>query len=310
MGSSVSAKRIVILIPVHNGLELTRKCLENLYEILASSPDDRTEFFVLVVDDGSTDSTSQWIKSNYKDCIVLQGDGNLWWSGAINMGAKYALDTLKADYLLLWNNDIQIPPDYFTVLSDIILKRNAGSIMGSVIFSDPDYRTVWSAGGVFNPITGSKYMHRTIPENNAPDPHMIEVDWLTGMGTLVPRQAIEKIGYWDARRFPQYYGDCDFTYRAKLNGFKITVHTHLKIVNDLTNSGIKRINRFSEVIAALTSIKSINHIGKNFMFYRLYARSPRAYLKFLEIYFYLFGGFFKRKITGLFHAGKLTNSTR
>jgi GT2 family glycosyltransferase len=304
MGASILRKRAVIIIPVHNGLELTRKCLENLNKILITTPADSIEFRFLIVDDGSTDSTSQWVQSNYEECIVLQGDGNLWWSGAINLGAKYAIEKLGADFILLWNNDIQVPPDYFSVLSDIILKMDTVSIIGSVIYSDPGYKTIWSAGGLFNPYTGKKNMHRTIPDTNTKDQQVLEVDWLTGMGTLVPREVIERIGYWDAQRFPQYYGDSDFTYRARINGFKILVYPRLKIVNDLTNSGIKHITHFREIIPTLTSIKSIHNIGKNFMFYRLYSKSPFAFHKFLKIYLEFFGGFFKRKIMGLFHANQ------
>jgi GT2 family glycosyltransferase len=304
MDSSIARRKVAIIIPVHNGLELTRKCLENLYGFIKTTSGDRVLFFPLLVDDGSTDSTSQWVQENYKDCIVLQGDGNLWWSGAVNLGAKYALDTAEADYVLLWNNDIQVPSDYFTVLSGIIMAIGQNSIIGSVIYSDPDYQTIWSVGGMFNPYTGKKYMYRDIPENAPADQEKYEVDWLTGMGTLVPREVIEKIGYWDARRFPQYYGDSDFTYRARIKGFKILVHRRLKIVNDLTSSGIKHITRFREIIPTLTNIKSIHHIGKNFMFYRLYSKSPLAYWKFLEIYLVFFGGFFIRKIAGLFGTNK------
>jgi GT2 family glycosyltransferase len=307
MDSSVLKKKVAILIPVHNGLELTRKCLGNLYEFMKTSSGSRIEFFPVVVDDGSTDSTSQWVQENYKDCINLQGDGNLWWSGAVNLGAKYALDTSGADYILLWNNDIQVPPDYFTDLSDIILTLDTDSIIGSIIYADPGYQTIWSAGGIFNPYTGKKFMVRDIPDSVPKDQESFEVDWLTGMGTLVPREVIRKIGYWDARRFPQYYGDSDFVYRARINGFKILVNKRLRIVNDLSNSGIKHITRFREIIPALTSIKSIHNIGKNFMFYKLYSRSPLAYFKFFEIYLYFFGGFFKRKIKELFHAGSSRN---
>jgi len=305
MDSPVLSKRVAILIPVHNGLELTRKCLANLNDIIKTTPGDQVDYLPVIVDDGSTDSTAQWVQTHHKDCAVLQGDGNLWWSGAVNMGAKYAIESLHADFILLWNNDIQVPSDYFAVLSGIVLNMDVMSIIGSVVYSDPDYKTIWSAGGIFNPYTGKKYMQTSLPETFQNEQKVLEADWLTGMGTLVPREVIGKIGYWDARRFPQYYGDSDFTYRARINGYKILVDSRLKVGNDLSNSGIKRITRFSEIIPTLTSIKSIHHIGKNFMFYRLYAKSPLAYLKFFKIYIEFFGGFLKRKIMELFHANKL-----
>ena len=207
------------------------------------------------------------------------------------MGARYALEKENADYILLWNNDIQTPSDYFSNLSDIVLNLSTPAIIGSVIYSDPDYKTIWSAGGKFNPYSGKKSMLKDISGTNP-----IEADWLPGMGTLVPTEIIGKIGYWDAIRFPQYHGDSDFTYRAKIGGYKIYVYQQLAILNDLSNSGIKKVTRFREVFHSLTSIKSIHHIGKNFLFYRLYSKTPWAYIKFIKIYLELFGGIAKRQI--------------
>jgi GT2 family glycosyltransferase len=299
-------KTIAILIPVHNGLELTKKCLEDLHGNLKSAASEWVEFIPVIVDDGSTDSTAQWIQSNCVSCILLKGDGNLWWSGAVNLGARYAIHSLQADYILLWNNDIQVLPDYFSILTDIIAKMDHNSIIGSTIYADPQYQKIWSAGGIFNPYTGDKYMMVQHATDITHHQQVTEVDWLTGMGTLIPSEVVERIGYWDAKRFPQYYGDSDFTYRAKLSGTKILVYPQLRIVNDLSNSGIKKVTRFREIIPTLTNIKSIHHIGKNFMFYWLYSKSPRAYLKFLEIYVYFFGGFAKRIIMGLFNNAKKT----
>ena len=38
---------------------------------------------MIVVDDDSSDRTDEEVKANYPEMTVLQGDGNLWWTGAI-----------------------------------------------------------------------------------------------------------------------------------------------------------------------------------------------------------------------------------
>jgi len=286
---------IAILIPVHNGFEYTRKCLDNLQQIL---PDESGPFVFrnIVIDDGSTDSTAQWIRENHPDAVVLSGDGNLWWSGAINLGAKYAIDNLGADYVLLWNNDIEIKTDYFSRLTEIISHSDKNTIIGSKIYCDSLFTRVWSAGGIFNPFTGDWHMIGSLQDDQPDWQKVMEVDWLTGMGTLVPKDVISKTGYWDSENFPQYYGDTDFTLRAKIHGYKIKVYPQLKIINDTSNSGIKVINNWSEMKTALTSIKSINNISINYKFFRRHSKTFRAFFRFFTSYFCVFGGVIKRKI--------------
>ena len=50
------------------------------------------------------------------------------------------------------------------------------------------------------------------------------------MGVVFPVDVFKKIGLVDNINFPQYYGDADFTLRAKKNGFKIYCHNKLKLL--------------------------------------------------------------------------------
>jgi len=38
---------------------------------------------VIIVDDGSSDRTAEEVAENYPEVTILEGDGNLWWTGAI-----------------------------------------------------------------------------------------------------------------------------------------------------------------------------------------------------------------------------------
>ena len=89
-----SIHKIAILIPVFNNLEYTKKCLQNLEEKLGEN-NIAKHFPIIVIDDGSSDETADWIKKNYPEVELLFGNGNLWWSGGINKGAKHAIEKLK-----------------------------------------------------------------------------------------------------------------------------------------------------------------------------------------------------------------------
>lgn len=295
---------ISILLPIHNGLDYTQKCLENIQDSFNHPKVSRENFTVVIIDDGSTDGSAQWIETHYPETVILKGDGTLWWSGGINKGIEYALNQQITTHILMWNNDISIKSDYLHNLHDVLSQYPTNTLIGSKIYFADNPSKIWVMGGVFNRKTGKKYIHGTFqtdsPEYNIP----FEADWLTGMGTAVHRDVFEKIGLMDAKNFPQYHGDSDFTLRANLAGYKLVVLPQLCIWNDKSNSGMQHLNSFQILIRSLYDIKSNNHIGKDILFYRKYSTSLYAYKALLDKYLFYIGGFFKWKIMNIFGAKK------
>lgn len=291
--------KISVLIPVHNGLDFTMKCLRNFDTALAGFPDAQTEYHLVVIDDGSNDGTQEWIRANYPSVTILEGDGNLWWSGGINTGTRYALEILKSDYILWWNNDITAAQDYFTVLSEL-LQNERPEIAGSKIYYAHDPQRVWSMGGIFNTRTGTKYM-TGMGKTDCPGLSRVhDADWLPGMGTIIHRSVFDKIGMLDEKNFPQYHGDSDFTFRARLAGYHIRVYPRLKIWNDKSNSGLLHRDSWALLFRSLNDIKSGYHFGKDLLFYRKYATSILAYQTIAIKYCLYVGGFVKWRILSLF----------
>ncbi|MBN2272720.1 MAG: glycosyltransferase family 2 protein [Bacteroidales bacterium] len=290
--------QIAIIIPVYNHLSFTKQALADLSSALKDIQEPL--FPVIIIDDGSSDGTGEWININYPDVHLLQGDGNLWWSGAVNMGARYALESLKADFILLWNNDINFDGCYFRNLIRIIKENNNDTIIGSKILVEEQPDIIWSMGGYFNPVSGKHGMVGYFKKNEEVYKKVFEADWLTGMGTIIPGQIIEKLGYWDNINFPQYSGDSDFTYRAKLKGHKIIVHPDLILFNKTEHSGVTRPHSFKQLLNLLTDNRSKSNFKRNLKFYKLYAKSCRAYMHFYWKYCLIFGGFIKWKIFDVF----------
>lgn len=287
--------KIAILIPVFNHLDYTKTCLHNLNSTLQEA-DIRENFPVIVIDDGSTDGTSEWIGKHFPDVELLLGDGKLWWSGGINRGAKHAVDNLKCDYVLLWNNDIQIDRAYFLSCLRLAESYDNDTLLGSKIYADPERKTIWSMGGYFHPKSGKTGMHAFMVPDSEEYNKPVEVDWITGMGTLVPVNVIHKIGYWDEKDFPQYHGDTEFTYRAKINGFRNVIHPEMVIWNDITNTGLSHQDNFKTLLKLLSDKRSLYYLKVNLKFHKKYATSIFAYWFLIDRYFRLFGGFFKWKL--------------
>jgi GT2 family glycosyltransferase len=295
---------IAIVYPVFNGLEFTKNSLNSLYSVHQIDQLD-AEFHVVIVDDGSTDGTFDWIKKNYPQVNLLKGNGNLWWSGGINLAINHAIKELNCDYILWWNNDIIAGENYFMNLIYHLKIKNPQIILGSKIFHAQNRETIWSMGGLFDAKTGSKSLIGTAQQDSVDYVKPVECEWLPGMGTVTHKSVYDKVGMLDEKRFPQYHGDSDFTYRSKKAGFTILVFPDLKIYNDTRHSGLRHNGNLKQLYQSLFTIRSNYNIKKDFLFYRKHATSLKAYKVLFDKYFRYIGGFIKWKLLGF--SGRVKN---
>ncbi|MCZ8038601.1 MAG: glycosyltransferase family 2 protein [Microcystis wesenbergii TW10] len=198
---------VYIIIPVHNRKAITLKCLETL-----ENNGDLDQYHVIVVDDGSSDGTSSAIQSQYPDVIILQGDGNLWWTGAIKMGMEYAYQQ-GAEYFIWLNDDCYPQKEAISQLVNLC-QSNPKIIAGGQCF-DPDTLEP-SYGG----IAIKKYEVINIYDKQK---ILLECDGLAGNLICIYKQVIDTIGYPNSFLFPQYYGDVIYTNVAKKMGYKLMV---------------------------------------------------------------------------------------
>lgn len=256
----MKSKKIGILIPTYNRINKLRVGLEIITQSL-KSVDSKNIFEIIVIDDGSTDGTSMFVVQSYPNVVLLNGDGNLWWSGAINVGAKYCVENSYSS-ILLWNDDIKPSPEYFQNLLTIALNPNQRTIYGSTIHDEKSHK-IWFMGAHYFKYLGCiKHIHKK---------GFLSVNCLTGMGTYVPVEVIKEIGYWDNIRFPQYYGDVDFTLRAFEKGYNIVVEDTLKIENDTSSSSFNQEKSLMKYLRSLHITQSRYNIKKDVMFHRKHA---------------------------------------
>ena len=285
----VESQMISIICPVHNHLEYTKKCLTSLSATIDNSS-YKEGINIIFVDDGSTDGTAEWINENYPEITVLKGDGNLWWSGAMNLGAKYALKQ-GAEYILVINNDNTFEEDYIEKLVRFTKDKNY-KIVGSKVLESATNK-VYCLGEYFNRKTGKHGKYETPKEDKRT---YYTVDCLPGMGTLIHHSVFEKIGYWNEKDFPLYYGDADFIVRAKENGIDAHVYQECIMWNDTGNTGFIHNGSFVKLIRSLYSIKSHYNIFVTFKFLVKHSDSYVAIMRCLfNKYGRYVGGFFKHK---------------
>ena len=215
-GAQTGGPTVWVCVAVFNRIVYTRKCLEQLRG--QTYPNLRA----VVVDDGSSDGTSAMVTTEHPDVILLQGDGSLYWTGAMHLGIAHIIAHSAAnDYVLFLNDDLVFGTDLVQKLLTTS-KLHPRSLIQAIesCVDDPDL--IWQGGAKLNWWTAKHCFlnyHRRISE--FPAGHFEKSDYLTARGVLAPMEVFRVIGNYD-RSYKQS-GDPEFSRRAAKNGFNLIV---------------------------------------------------------------------------------------
>ncbi|HET9486883.1 MAG TPA: glycosyltransferase family 2 protein [Chryseosolibacter sp.] len=250
-----------IVIPVYNRKEFTRACLLSLKNQTLQNHQ------IIIVDDGSTDGTSEMIAEEFPGVTTLSGTGNLYWTAAINMGIRYALAT-GAEYVMTLNNDTVATPEFMEKMI-FWSQKKPESLLGALDI-DATSKKPYYGGEIIHPIWNtSRFLLDEIPEEKRTGLHSVSL--FPGRGLLIPRKVFDTIGLFDEKKLPHYMSDYDFTTLAKHRGFEIYCNYDAKLLTYPDEGGdhkIRKIRNIRNYFNHLFSIKGGGNL-RNFTIYTL-----------------------------------------
>lgn len=256
--------KIAILMTCHNRCEKTMKCLHSLYCLNNLYHFDMDVF---LVDDGSTDDTSERIKLYYDKTFLIQGNGHLFWNRGMIKAWETALKQGCYDYFIWLNDDTILYKDALNVMiGDSLLAGNHSIICGS--FQNTEHGT-FSYGG------RTKEGCPILPNGT-----LQELFYMNGNFVLVPYSVYKKIGVLDSRYW-HHLGDYDYGLVARHAGIKVFVASQYvgvcarneKRTNRIRKSGVGVRDRFRYLNTPMSlSLKTAFYFyKKNFnIFYAMY----------------------------------------
>lgn len=210
-----------VVMPVHNRLSVTKHMVDRLR---VQKCDERVR--ILIVDDGSTDGTSEYLSLQH-DITVLVGNGTLWWGGAVSLALKALFrEDPQNDWVLLVNNDSDVEDDFIQRLLDVARVQKPAAV-GSVLHHIDDRKKLLSVGPkidawaflIEDAISG--LVHERRSESISSD--FVEVDALSGRGVLYPLEVLRKVGGMRPRFLPHYLADYELSTRVKAVGCRLVV---------------------------------------------------------------------------------------
>ena len=218
--------KLGIVIPTFNRLEYLSSVLEELHQQIPAVS-HQIEVEVAVINDASSDGTTEYLRLQPAYIHTVEGDGSLWFTRSINKGAFYILEKLSPDYLLILNDDVIIGDNYIKKVSEYLANNPiaAKSVIGplNVTYERP-YRVIFSGIKHINIFGKREKYYSSFTEYNAEKFTGIKPSKvLPGRGMLFPVKIFVALGGLDKSLY-QYHSDEDFCLRAIKKGFGVFVN--------------------------------------------------------------------------------------
>lgn len=207
-----------------NGKGLLKECLGSLRK------QSYRNFITIVVDNGSTDGSAEYVMKNFPEVKVIRLKKNRGFTGGNNAGFIEAMKDKDIKYLVTLNNDAVVGRDWLkNLISAAKSDKNIASCSSKVLylFNKDKIDTAGiaiyqdghgqSRGGLKN---ASKYTKKE------------EIFGASAVAALWKREALEKVGLFDSMFF-MYQEEIDLAWRLRYVGYKsvfvpnaIVYHAH------------------------------------------------------------------------------------
>lgn len=206
----VSQRSASVVIPNWNGRDLLEKYLPPVVEALNGN----TENEVIVVDNGSSDGSAQFVRDHFPSVRLLALEQNLGFGGGSNAGFRAA----KNDIVVLLNSDMRVNADFLQPLLEAFTDEKVFAVGCQIFFSDPQKvreetgltQGWWESGGL-------RVRHRADPAVEAAYPCM----YPGGGSSAFDRRKFLELGGFDSLLSPFYLEDTDLGYMAWKRGWKV-----------------------------------------------------------------------------------------
>lgn len=207
---------ITIIIPVFNNVQLTKNCLESIYD---NTPSE--SFNLLVIDNASTDQTPEYLarfaKSNFS---FLRNETNLGFAKANNQGSRLA----TSEKLLFLNNDTLVTSGWLKELDEELSQNGNKLTSPKLLYPD---QTIQHAGMVFSESKNQfgqniiYHLYRNFPQDHLAVNKKRNFQAVTGACMLIERDYFLALGGF-AENYLNGFEDVDLCLKIREAGGKIT----------------------------------------------------------------------------------------
>lgn len=260
------APDISVVIVSFNTRDLLRECVATLEREAADLAHE-----TIVVDNGSRDGSADMIAAGFPDVRLIRSPVNLGFGAANNR----AFGQTRGRYIVLLNSDAFVR---FHALHRAVAHMDATPRAavggGRLVGRDGSWRAsarmfpsllndLLTISGLAAKYRRSRFLGR--PDRTWADPdEPAAVDWVPGAFTIIRRNMLEQLGYFDERFF-LYYEEVDLCRRIKAAGYEVWYWPDV-VVMHLGGQSARTIKELE--LSAHGSQLTLWRMRSRFLFYR------------------------------------------
>lgn len=262
---------VYCIIVTYNAQRWIDNCLSSIVE-------DKLDFHIIIVDNGSTDDTIKIIKSKYLYVQLIEAKENLGFAKANNLGFTIAKEN-KADFVYLLNQDtISYPDNIYNLINSVNFKNNEkiGVISPMHLNNsgdklDSQFELYISSGSSASLISDSLLDKRKL---------IYPIGFVNAAAWLIKTETIEKVGGLFSSAFYHYGEDVNFIGRLRYFGFENILVTNVFVHHCREERGNKKPQKFLKKELFINSNVKLYNINQSLKtaYYEIFKYSVNQFL--------------------------------
>lgn len=238
---------------------------------------------ILIVNNGSTDGTKEWL-DNQEGLTVIHQE-NVGGSGGFYRGIEEAYE-MGADWIWCMDDDVFPEPTCLEELFKCTQTPNAGILCPKRVMDGHVFVSEAKSLNLSNPFVDMHNDSLTETELNKRD--FVEIVGMAFEGPLIKRDVVKEIGLPNKDLFI-LYDDTDYSYRAVLAGYKVLVVSNAELIKhnfktDTSPRDVKMKNKWKLSYHIRNTAYFGHKYGKN-IFVRYMAAVPFLFQMYMAITF-------------------------
>ena len=233
--------QVSIIIPNFNGKQYLKDCLNSIKK------QNFSRYEVIIIDNGSTDGSVEYLNENYPEFALIQNRENLGFATAVNQGIAAS----NAEYVFLLNNDTELEVECVSNLLNCINKDETIFAVSSKMIQNQDRNLIDDAGDEYT-ILG---FTQKVGNNRSTELYKSKREIFSACAgaAIYRRNIFEIIGYFDENFFA-YMDDVDISYRARIYGFKCVYCPEAVVYHHVSATSGSKYNTFKIRLAARNNV--------------------------------------------------------